>query len=195
MSANSISDILEYLNQSDGVEKTASNSVPAPTSGFDEASAAMKIASKVEQEQFEKMASDAWFMGEVMAEAFHTKLAQLQYDYAEKMAVEMGDDRRAGELMQSVQGDPPMVHQRSEDLKGLVNVAAPVVDFALHQAVTNKVPAPVNPPYEGTPGAAPLMQPPPPPDVQETDMMAPKTGSHGRVDGAALLLDYLRSRG
>jgi hypothetical protein len=187
MSGHSIGDILSFLEED--TEKTASAAPEAQYQGYADAAyeneAFEKIAEKLETEQFEKMAQDAWVMGEIMAEAFHDRLT--------KIAVAMGDDREAGEIMQSGQGDPPMAAQRAEDVKDRVNVAAPVLEAAVNQAVTSKVPPPVGPPTEVAPGAAPIMQPPPPPDLQETDQMAPKTSSD-ELAAAELLYHFLRNR-
>jgi hypothetical protein len=104
-----IKDIEAWLrddNQSEGMSKEASSNL----SGYDHEGTLMeKLASQFEDEQFTKLANDAWTMGEIMGESFLQTL--------EKRALAEVDDRVAGDISDSTQGEPPMMAQAVEDKK------------------------------------------------------------------------------
>lgn len=92
--------------------------------GHAESELMAKIAAEIEGEQFEKLASDAWAMGEIMGHAF--------VDTLEKLALEPVDSTIAGEVNESVQGDAPMKAQALEDKKDRTNPMQAVVEKMLH---------------------------------------------------------------
>lgn len=128
-----IKDIEAWLrDDSDDVEKTASDNTSE--GGYGEDHELMeKLAAQFEDEQFEKLADDAWAMGEIMGHAFLNTL--------EKVAIADVDGRIAGDIAESVQGEAPMMAQKTEDTKPTqlvpgLNVAAPMVEAMLDQKIT-----------------------------------------------------------
>ena len=133
----SIKDIEAWLREDagdEGLAKTASSNQHDGDAGYDpEGELMMKLAEQFEDEQFEKLANDAWTMGEIMGHAFINTL--------EKVAIADVDDRIAGDISDSVQGEPPMMAQKVEDEKPTdivpgKNVVAPMVDAMIDQKLT-----------------------------------------------------------
>ena len=71
----------------------------------------------------------AWDMGEIMGQAFLHTVANADL---EKVALEAVDQRIAGEVNESVQGDAPMKAQALEDKKDRENPMASAVQNMLH---------------------------------------------------------------
>lgn len=124
MSVN-MSDIERWLAEDSTEKKASSSEKMAPKQAESELMA--KIAAEIENEQFEKLASDAWTMGEIMGHAFVNTL--------EKLALESVDDTRSGEVNESVQGEVPMKAQLLEDRKDLQNPMQSMVEKLLHARV------------------------------------------------------------
>jgi hypothetical protein len=90
-----------------------------------------KLASQFEDEQFEKLAEDSWAMGQIMGEAFiHT---------LEKNALAEVDDRIAGDIVSSTQGEPPMMAQALEDKKTPQNAPSPVLESLVKKLINKQV--------------------------------------------------------
>jgi hypothetical protein len=125
-----MSDIQKWLSAEpeEDLTKVAGDTSANVGAGESEGELMGKLAEQIDKEQFEKMAQNAWDYGEIMGLAF--------VDTLEKLALEEVDPRIAGEINESVQGDPPMTHQAIEDKKMRENVVEPILQKILNRKIT-----------------------------------------------------------
>lgn len=90
-----------------------------------------EMVDKFETEQFEKLANDSWLMGQIMGESFLYAL--------EKRALAEVDDRIAGDIAESGQGEPPMMAQALEDKKAPQAFPSPVLEPLIQKLINKQV--------------------------------------------------------
>lgn len=177
-----MSDIQRWLAAESEEELTKSASAPVDAGAEAEAELMQKLADQIDKEQFEKMAQQAWDFGEIMGHAF--------VDTLEKLALEEVDDRIAGEVNESVQGQPPMQHQQEEDLMMRDNTIDPVLQRILNRKMTEGASVSgevIEPGADVSSFDAPAS----PENVEEDESMKKKVASEKRAAARALLKKYM----
>lgn len=187
MSVN-MSDIERWLAEDSEFEKEASNQHGGYSQEQAESELMAKIASEIENEQFEKLAGEAWTMGEIMGHAFVNTL--------EKLALEPVDETRAGEVNESVQGEAPMQAQALEDKKDLMNPMASKVQQLLHARMGTGADGSGEEQPAGDASSFDRPAGPAAGDVVSTSTteMKKKVASEKRAAARALLREYLLNR-